>query len=467
MKGITRLTSISILALFVSGCFLDDDDDPVAAPTPTPAPAPAPTPAPTPTANVRVVHASPDAPTVNVYAGADILAGLSNVDYQVSSPWISVDEGTYDIRVEGIIPGGNLDVISASLTFNGETNYDIIAIDTVADEIEPLIIENASSSVTTGNARVQVVHAAPNAPEVDIYVTAPDADLSGADALATAAFRQFTGQVEVTAGDYQIRITPAGAQDVVFDSGSISLTDGADLLVMATQNVATGTSPVTLLVADGTGFFNIYDKDATADLRVVHAIADAPAVDVIANDELTLFDGPAFLDASAYLGVAAATYSVDVAADADNSIIPIENVEVPLQQGMFYTAIANNTLAMADLDLLTDNQRKVATEARVRIIHASQAAGEVDIYVTADGVIDTVEPTFAGVPYNTAELAETGYVPLAAGDYVVTVTAAGSKVEALETGTLSLMAGEIYTAIAVDGNTPGDAPQLILLDSFN
>lgn len=464
MKGITKLFSVFIISLFVSGCFLDDDDDNVVSPAPTPVPAPAP--APTPTVNVRVVHASPDAPTVNVYAGSDILAGLSNVDYQVSSPWISVDEGDYDIRVEANVPGGNLDVISATLTFSGETNYDVIAIDTVAQEVEPLLIENPATAVTAGNARVQIVHAAPNAPEVDIYVTAPGDDLAGAMALATADFRQFTGQVEVTAGDYQVRITPAGATDVVFDSGTIPLGDGADLLIMATQNVATGSSPVTLLVSDGSTFFNIYDTNATADIRVVHGIADAPAVDVIANDAITLFDGPAFLDASDYLGVAAATYSIDVTADADNSIIPIEDAEVPLQQGKFYTAIANNTLAMADLDLLEDNQRSVATEARIRIIHASQAAGEVDIYVTADGVIDDVDPTFSAVPYNTDALAETGYVPLAAGDYVVTVTGVGSKVEALETGTLSLMAGAVYTAIAVDGNNPGDAPQLVLLDDF-
>ena len=62
--------------------------------------APAPAPAPTPTANVRVIHASPDAPEVNVYAADAILAGLENVDYQVASPWITVDEGSYDIRVE-------------------------------------------------------------------------------------------------------------------------------------------------------------------------------------------------------------------------------------------------------------------------------------------------------------------------------------------------------------------------------
>jgi hypothetical protein len=102
----------------------------------------------------------------------------------------------------------------------------------------------------------------------------------------------------------------------------------------------------------------------------------------------------------------------------------------------------------------------------VRIFHASQATPNVDIYVTADGEIADVSPAFSDVPYATGALAETGYVQLAAGDYVVTVTPTGTKTEAIETGTLSLVAGEIYTAFAVDGDMEGDAPQLILLDGF-
>ncbi len=416
--------------------------------------------------SLRIIHAAPDAPEVNVFAGSTVLAGLENVDYQVSSPTIRTDAATYAVRVEAIVPGGNIDVISASLTLDAETLYNVFAIDTVADEVEALIVSNPITDVTSGNARVQVVHAAPNAPTVDIYVTAPMDDIDAAQPLATASFKDFTGQVEVAAGDYRIRITPAGSKDVVYDSGTINLPDGADLVVAATQNVNAGDSPVTLLAIDDSGSTKIFDANTGAELRVVHAIADAPPVDVIANDAITLFDGPGFLQFSDYLNVAADTYSIDVAADADNSIIPIENVDVTLETGMFYTAIANNLLATPELDLLVDMPRAVATEAQVRIFHASQAAGDVDIYVTPDGMIDNVEPTFAAVSYETGELSETGYVSLAEGSYFVTVTGAGSKTAAIETGELMLEAGKIYTAIAVDGNSPNEAPQLITLDDL-
>ena len=129
----------------------------------------------------------------------------------------------------------------------------------------------------------------------------------------------------------------------------------------------------------------------------------------------------------------------------------IDDAELTLEVGMSYTAIANNVLAAPELDVLVDMPRSVATEAKVRIVHASPSAGNVDIYVTADGEIDAVDPAFPDIAYETGELVETGYVSLAEGDYVVTVTPTGTKTAAIETGVLTLENGEIYTAIALDG----------------
>jgi len=167
-----------------------------------------------------------------------------------------------------------------------------------------------------------------------------------------------------------------------------------------------------------------------------------------------------------YAEVPGATYLIDVAADADNSIVVIDDAEVSLETGMTYTAIANNTLSNIALDLQADMPRRVATDAQVRIVHASPAAGAVDIYVTADGEIDGVTPAFTNVPFTAGDLAETGYVSLPPGDYVVTVTPTGTMTKALETGVLSLMGNKIYTAIAVDAEGGGSPVGLILADDF-
>ena len=459
MISFNKILAVSVLSMSLAAC--NDDDDVVIIDE-----------VPTPTSDLRIIHGVPDAPTVNVYAGAALLAGLENVDYQVSSPWFTVDEGTYAVRVEANIPGGNVDVITASLSLEGEKSYNVLAVGSAADgSIEPLVVTVDRSAVTSGNVRVQIVHAAPAAPMVDIYVTEPDADIEAEQPLATASFKESTGQVEVPGGDYQIRITVAGTKTVVFDSGTVALPADADLLVAATQNTGTGTSPVTLLVADGASSFKIWDVNSKAYVRVVHAVSDAPAVDIIANNALTLFDGVSYPDVTAYVAVDAGDYTIDVAVDGAESTVVIDDANISVQSGMFYTAFANSDLATIGLDFVVDVPRPIATAAKVRIFHASPDASSVDIYVTADGDISAVSPNFAGVTFTTPMLSETGYVELPAGDYVVTVTGAGSKDAAIETGVLSLEVNKVYTAIAIDELMAGDGPTLITADdlapSFN
>jgi trimeric autotransporter adhesin len=447
---LTKGLIISSLALGLVGCNSDSDDEVI--------------PEPIAKSNIRIVHAVYDAPTVNVFVNDQLFAGLENVDYQGASPWVEVDSSSYAVRVQANLPGDNADVISETVMLSADMNYNVIAVGSVADSsIEPLVVSNPAAAIGSGNVRLQVVHAASTAPTVDVYVTAPMADIDAEQPLATAAFKDYTGQVEVAAGDYQIRLTPAGSKTVVYDSGTVSLAAGADLLVMATTNTGTGSSPVSLLASDGTDSFILWDVNSKANVRVVHAVSDAPAVDVIANNALTLFDGVAFPDITGYAAVDAGTYLIDVAVDSDNSVVAIDDAEITVENGKFYTAFANSDLATIGLDLVTDMPRPVATAAKVRIFHASPDAGNVDIYVTADGDVANVDPTFASIPFTTPMLTETGYVELAAGDYFVTVTEAGTKTAAIETGMLSLAANKVYTAIAIDSE---NGPTLLTADGL-
>lgn len=460
MRSMTKLLLTAICTSVLFACSDNDNKLPEVTPPP-PAPEPE-----TSDPFVRVTHASPDAPLVNVMANGAILADLEAVDYQTSSGWISVPADTYSVQVDALLPANaSSTVIDASLILQNDKTYDVVAIGATAN-IAPLVIENDLSEVTPGNVRLQVVHAAPAAPLVDVYVTAPGDDLSAAQPVATAAFMDYTGQVEVPAGDYQIRITTAGTNTLVYDSGTLSLTAGADLMVFATENVGAGDSPVTLLVADGSASSLLWDEATGANLRVVHGVANGPSVDVIANNEVVLVEAVPFTAATDYLSVTEGDYLIDVAAN-NNGVVVVDDASASLAIGQSYTAVANNVLSDVGLDIVMDNPRRIATAAQVRIFHASPGAGDVDIYVTTDGDIDNADPAFSSVPFTTPMLTETGYVQLAAGDYFVTVTAAGTKDAAIETGQLSLQAGSIYTAIAVDAERGGLPPQLILMDDFN
>lgn len=115
---------------------------------------------------VRVVHASLDAPAVDVYAdGAKV---LTNVAYKGSSDYLSVPAGTHNFKVfaTGANPATATAVINADATLAAGKDYTVIAIGKLA-EIKPLVLVDNNAAPAAGKAHVRVVHASPDAPAVD------------------------------------------------------------------------------------------------------------------------------------------------------------------------------------------------------------------------------------------------------------------------------------------------------------
>ena len=80
---------------------------------------------------------------------------------------------------------------------------------------------------------------------------------------------------------------------------------------------------------------------------------------------------------------------------------------------------------------------------------ANPAAESVDIYLVDPALMGDLSeqtPAFSAVPFG----ANTGYVPVPAGDYEVYVTIAGTTTVAISAALPTLMDGGVYTAIARD-----------------
>ncbi len=451
MKRVWILAPLAALALTVTAC--DDDDDPAQA-------------------ALQVLHASPDAPTVNIRVDGEPV--LEDVDYKTGSGYLRLDRGSYDIQVEANIPGGNAVVIDLPATqLESNTDYSVLAVGKVSGgSLAPLIISSVRSSVPSGQVRARVVHAAPDAPQVDVYVTAPGADLTSAAPIGSFSFTEVLGPVEVAGGDYQVRVTPAGNQGaVVFDSGTVTLAAGSDLLIAAVANTGAGPAPISLVVLDGEGSVEVLDVATPADVRVVHASPDAPAVDVVVDDDfmMPVITGLTYTNAApaanGYLSVPAGDYNFKVTATGNPGVVAID-FDAALAAGAQYSVLATGLLAgapaIAEL-VLTDDNRAVATESKVRLVHGSPAAGAVDIYVTAPGAdITQLAPAFAAVPFR----AETGYVSLAPGAYEVSLTPAGDNSIVALSAPVTVSAGGVYTAVAIDAAGGGAPLGLILLDDF-
>lgn len=417
------------------------------------------------TFRIQVLHASPDAPAVDVLVnGATAIQGL---DYKQGSGAISLDVGSYDIQVDGLTPDGPVTVIGpANLAFAKDMLYSVVAVGDVAN-IEPVILEQPDGEIAAGNAQLRILHAAPLAPQVDVFATVPGADLTATSPVGSFSFKEDLGPIQVPAGDYQIRVTlPNDPGTVVFDTGTIALQDGNDFLVAAVENTTTGLAPISLAVLNTIDSFEIQDVDTPAELRVVHASPDAPAVDIVVNDDFMqpLVPGITFPDFTDFLSVPPADYNVKVV-EPNSGLTPID-VAVTLEAANVYTVIALDTLASGNITALVaaDDSRRVTTEAKVRLIHASPTAGDVDIWVTAEGADITMEPpALTAIPLG----ANTGFLSLMPGTYDVNVAPTGTTAAAISV-TITVDAGGIYTAVARDaeGGFGGLPLGLILLDDF-
>ncbi len=179
-------------------------------------------------ARVRVVHASPDAPAVDVLV--DDSAVFTNAPFEGITDFVSVPAGTYNVKV---VPAGATSpvVIEDDLELMGGTDYTVIATDLLS-MITPIILTADGGTPVAGNAWVRFFHGSPDAPAVDIAVT------GGPVLLQNVAFQQSTAYLPVEAGTYDLEARVAGTQDVALSLPGVTLEDGKVYTVYATGLLA-------------------------------------------------------------------------------------------------------------------------------------------------------------------------------------------------------------------------------------
>ncbi|ELB2088929.1 DUF4397 domain-containing protein [Vibrio parahaemolyticus] len=412
--------------------------------------------------NLQAVHASSDAPLANVWINDK--SSLTGVDYGMGSGYMKLREGMNSIQVDVQLPGDETATVipKTELDLDSDLNYNVFVVgdaDGSPNPVEPLIVTRSADSMADANSLdVQVVHAASGVPAVDLYVTEPGADLASATPLINLAYKASTDVLNIPAGEYQVRL--AVGDSVAFDSGTISLAANSNLTIAA---IGTGdsnsTSPVKLLVLDGSGSSIIEDMGSQAEVRVGHLVDGAPIVDVNVNGAAF---GPladlAFKEIRGYLGLDAGAYDFDVYVDGTtiNPIIDVDGLMVA--GGMDYSVYAVGVVSPAiDIEPLVveDMRRAVATSATLNLTHAAAnpVAEVVDIYLTTSAGIEGSDPTITNFAYK--ESAKGLYV--AAGTYYVTVTVAGNPdAVAIDSLPVDLMNGVVYQVVAIDdGNNGG------------
>ncbi len=473
------MMALSVGAMALGGCIVDNDDGPISAPLggmggmgsgggggsiPEGM------------AMIRVVHGSPDAPTVDIYAegvGNPQLTGLSFGD---TSEYLVVPPGSYNFQVRAS-PSTEADAIAYETGLIEVREGDrlttvaagLLGSDADSDRFRVLAYNESFGPAGAGNAVVRVVHAGADAPSVGIDLHNDDPSSPEVTGLDRFTASDPAGVLLSSGEALQIGIASGGERVTAFTTPA--LPDGAQLFV-----IATGLTGRLAREADGFSLLAVGPDGTIGFIRqnpivyALHASPNAPEVDAFAGDA-EVIGGLAFGELSDPLQVPPGSYELAFYGTTEGTDRPAgppaAEAGTSFEAGQRYLTIATGLLGD------TTNPFQLASYAeefdldsddpRLRLVHASPDAPAVDVGIL--NVENVVNPVLvSNVSFPAASAASglvpgvgqipLGVTPTGVNDTVVAsfhvTTAPGQRVFAVAAGALHMSNGEAFRLLAVD-----------------
>lgn len=296
-------------------------------------------------ARVRLINLSTDADDIDLLetGGEEWFGGVGIGD---AADYTTLPAGTYSADVRGT--DDRVLATLGGLEFVDTRVYDVIALGQVVDGslslaaletlVTPPCVRVLGIEADASDACLRVVHAAPDAPPVDIYLN--DALLGGNLDFGTA-----TEYGAIPSGEgAALRIVPTGSpvEEAAIDAG-LDFEPGQAYVIVVRNEEAGG-----LFGGDGAGEalgFTITGTDlrpvpeGQARLRVIHASPDAGAVDVRVAGSEPLFEGVDFGAATEYAVIDAGNYAIEVYPSGDDLAVSLRS-EATIDEATSYDLVA-------------------------------------------------------------------------------------------------------------------------------
>lgn len=196
------------------------------------------------TAMVRVLHASPDAPAVDLYVdGAKVGAPLAGLEFGDISSYVELPAGTYDLKVCAAADDTVCPIQANDVPVEAGVKYTIAATNELA-AIEAQIITDEPAP-PADKTQVRVVHFSADTPDVDVLTQ--DGSATVVDALA---YPDATDYLTLDPGAYDLKVCADADNSVCpLDPGSLDLDAGTAYSVFAIGSLTAEPSTLTAVVA--------------------------------------------------------------------------------------------------------------------------------------------------------------------------------------------------------------------------
>lgn len=190
---------------------------------------------------VNIIHASPDAPSVDIMI--DDATASENLAFGAATGWMALPAGEHLVQV---VPTGQMvdvAVIDATVDLEPDRAYEVAAIGQIDVIQAGLYPVDLTISGDDANAAVRVIHASPDAPAVDV------AEAGGDVLIGNLAYPANSDYLVVPAGTYDFEARSTGTADVVLPVPAVEVAAGNAYSFYAIGTVADGTITVLPIVA--------------------------------------------------------------------------------------------------------------------------------------------------------------------------------------------------------------------------
>jgi hypothetical protein len=155
---------------------------------------------------IRVINASPDAPSLDLYQGGNAMA--FNLGFGTVTSYVPVPPGIYTISAAST--GTKQPLSTSKSTFAASAQYTVL-IGNIAAGLQQLVLTDQNQAAPAGQVSLRFIDQATRAAAVDIYLIPAGQKLTAAPPVVTGvAFGANTGYLNIPTGAYTLVAVPAG-----------------------------------------------------------------------------------------------------------------------------------------------------------------------------------------------------------------------------------------------------------------